>query len=118
MRRTVFGADQATNRAILIRVRNAAELARSQGALGTLAAALVPGTVEAKVYDEMKAKLVESLKANNVDADVSVVEPKNFKSPTNSHLAHDAVVGAVAIGGVIGFFALIYHFVVGRHHKK
>lgn len=107
-------ADQTTNRAILIRVRNAAELARSQGALGTFAAALVPATVEAKVYDEMKNKLAESLRSNNVDADISIVEPKNFKSATNSHIAHDAVVGMVAIGGVVGLLAIVYRLIVGR----
>lgn len=110
-------ADPNTNRAILIRVRNAAELARSQGAVATIAQAIVPATIEAKVYEEMAKKLQESLKANNVDAEITVVEPSKFKSATNGHLAQDAVVGAVAISGVVGLLALIYHFVAGRHKK-
>jgi hypothetical protein len=111
-------AAPTTNRAILIRVRNAAELARSQGALASLAQTLVPATIEAKVYDEMAKKLQDSLKSNNVDAEITIVEPKKFQSATNGHVGHDIIVGAVAVSGVVGLLALIYHFVVGRHHKK
>jgi hypothetical protein len=110
-------ADPTTNRAILIRVRNAAELARSQGAVATIAQAIVPATIEAKVYDTMAEKLKESLKANNVDAEVSVVEPNKFRSANGNHVAQDVVVGAVTVSAVVGLLALIYHFVAGRKKK-
>lgn len=115
MRRpTIMGAEPATSRAILIRVRNAAELARSQGAVATIAQALVPGTIEAKVYDTMAQKLKESLKANNVDAEISIVEPNKFKSADGKHIAQDVVIGAVTISALAGLVALIYHYVAGR----
>lgn len=114
MRRTIVGADPTTSRAILIRVRNAAELARSQGAVATIAQALVPATIEAKVYDTVAQKLRDSLKTNNVDAEVTIVEPSKFTAADGKHIAQDVVIGAVTVSAVVGLLALIYHFVAGR----
>ena len=105
----VLGADQETNRAILIRVRNAGELARSQGAVASLAQSLAPATVEGRVYGEMAKQLSQSLKAKNIDADVSVVEPSMWKPAGSSHVWIDV---GFAVGGA-GLFALLMHFFGG-----
>jgi hypothetical protein len=116
MRRTyiigldVLGTDQETNRALLIRVRNTAELARSQGSVASLAQALAPATVEAKVYSSMASELRKSLKDKNVDADVSVVEPKAWQPADGKHVWSDVGLGL----GIAGVLALAWHFIGGH----
>lgn len=110
----VLGADaskQETNRAILIQVHNAAQLARSQGAIASIAQALAPATIEAKVYDEMKKKFIASLKDQNVDADVSIVDPANWKPADGwSHIWVDL---GFAVGGA-GLLMLVLKLFGGR----
>lgn len=97
------GAEPETNRAILIRVKNAGELARSQGAVAALAQSIAPATIEGKVYAEMAKKLADSLKAQHVDADVTIVEPKGFVQADGKHIWSDV---GLAIGGA-GILAML-----------
>lgn len=112
-RRYARGLDilgQETNRAVLIRVHNADELARSQGAIATFAQTLAPATIEAKVYDTLAQRLKKSLAAQNVDADVSVVESSAFKPAGNGHIARDVGLAVASLGGV----ALLFHLFRGK----
>jgi hypothetical protein len=95
-----------TNRALLIKIKNPAELARSQGAVAAFVQTLAPSTIEAKIYEAMREKLSAALKAENVDAEVTIVEPKAFKAAGVSHVARD--VGLVVAG--VGGLALMWHF--------
>lgn len=103
----IIGADQETNRAILIRVKNAAELARSQGAIASFSQALAPATIEGKVYSEMAKELQKSLREKNVDADVSIVEPSKWKPAGTDHVWTDI---GFAIGGAGLLAGLWYLF--------
>jgi len=113
-RRGLDAIGQLTNRAILIRVKNAGELARSQGALASLVQSIAPATIEGKVYDEMVKKLSASLKENNVDADIRVVEPTGFQTADGKHIATDIVLGAAAIGGIIAVIAFGRKLIGGK----
>jgi hypothetical protein len=104
---------QETNRALLIKINNAPELARSQGALASFVQALAPSTIEAKVYDTMKGKLEAALKAQNVDATLTIVEPKAFTSAGNGHVARDV---GLAVAGA-GVLAVMWHLFKGRKRK-
>lgn len=104
------GADSDTNRAVLIKVKNAAELARSQGALASFAQALAPATIEAKVYSTLAAKLAEALKKENVDAEITVVEPKGYVAADGKHIASDI---GWALGGA-GVLAGLWYLFSGR----
>lgn len=109
---TILGAPAVqpeTNRAILIRVKNAGEVARSQGALATIAQSLAPATVEAKVYDAMRDQLAQSLASNHVDADVTVVEPKAYQSADGKHVWQDLAIGV----GLIGVAAFAWKIATG-----
>ena len=102
---TVLGAD--TNQAILIKVKNAGALARGQGILASVAASIVPATVEAKVNRTIADKLKTSLKDQNVEADVSIVDPKNFQASGLSHIGTDLGF-AVGGAGVLAFFYWLF----------
>jgi hypothetical protein len=104
------GGDSDTNRAILIKVKNAAELARSQGAIASFAQALAPATIEGKVYATMRDKLAESLKKENVDAEVTIVEPKGYVAADGKHIASDI---GWALGGA-GVLAGLWYLFSGR----
>ena len=95
---------QETNRAILIRVNNAAQLARSQGAIASLAQTVAPATIEGKVYDEIAKKISEALKKEHVDATVNVAEPVGWKSADGKQVWSDV---GLALGGV-GIIALVW----------
>lgn len=120
----VLGGEAATNRGILIKIRNAAELARSQGALASIAAQIAPATIEAKVYDEMRKRLASSLKDSHVEADVMIVEPTAFQTADGKHVAHDVGVGLVAAGGIVIGLAVLWklaeyamgHSLLPAHH--
>lgn len=109
---------QLTNRAILIKVHNAAALARSQGAAASLVQAIAPATIEAEVYKKVAEKLAAALRENNVDADVQVVEPKAFQPADGKHIATDIVIGAAAIGGIIAVLAFGRKLIAGRSKRK
>lgn len=102
-----------TNRAILIRVKNAGELARSQGTLATVAQSLAPATIESKVYDEMAKQLQQKFKEQHVDADVTIVEPRGYQSADGGkHIWQDVAIGI----GLAGAIALAWGLVSsGRH---
>lgn len=106
-----------TNQGILIKVKNAAELARSQGALASFASAIAPATIEAQVYKAVAQKLADALRDNNVDADVSVVEPAKFQPADGKHIATDLVIGAAAIGGIIAVLAFGSRLIGGKKKK-
>jgi len=95
---------QETNRAILIRVNNAAQLARSQGSIASLAQTIAPATIEGKVYDEIAKKISEALKKEHVDATVNVAEPVGWKSADGKQVWSDV---GLALGGV-GIIALVW----------
>lgn len=109
----VLGAEPETNRAILIRVKNAGEVARSQGTLATIAQSLAPATIEAKVYDEMAKQLQQKLKDQHVDAEVTVVEPKGMQPADGKHVWQDVAIGL----GLVGVVALAWGIASGgsRH---
>ena len=111
---TVGTAPAETNHALLIKVKNAAELVRSQGALAAFAQTLAPATLESKVLSTLRDKLTSALKEQNVDADISIVEPKAFTAAGGGHIARD--VGLVVAG--VGGLALLYHLFRGRWFGK
>jgi hypothetical protein len=101
----------ATPQAILIQVKNAAELARSQGAVASLAQSIAPETIEAKVYSAMAEKLADSLKKEHVDATITIVNPVGYESAGGIHWL-DVGLGAA----IVGSLALILRF-TGRRKK-
>jgi len=101
---------QETNRAILIKINNADELARSQGKVATLFQSLAPSSIEAKVYEETAKQLAAGLRSQNVKADVTVVEPKNFVPADGKHIWADV---GLAIGGA-GIVAILWFLFSGR----
>jgi hypothetical protein len=107
----ILGAD--TNRAILIKVNNAGELARSQGFIATFAQALAPASIEGKVYSTMAQQLRDSLKEKQVDADVTVVEPGAWRPAGSSHIATDVAVGLTAFGVA----AILWRLLAGGRKK-
>lgn len=111
---TVLGASDGglTNHAVLVKVKNVAELVRAQGAVASLAQAVAPASIESKVYATLKDELKTALKDKGVDADISVVDPANYVSAGWDHLGTDL---GLAIGGA-GIGALIY-WLFTRHRK-
>jgi hypothetical protein len=106
---TILG--QETNRALLVRVKDPAAVARSQGKLAAFAAGLAPATIEAKVYEIMGDEFKKKLASQGIEADVSVVEPKSFQAAGSSHIATDV---AFAIGGMGVVGLLWFLFSSGR----
>lgn len=96
--------------AILVRVKNAAELARSQGAMASLAQALAPATIEAKVYSQIAAELQAGLAAQNVLATVTPVEPTAWKPAVGSMIWQDAAIGL----GLVGLVAILWRVFKGE----
>ena len=110
----VIGGAMSANRSILIKVRNVPELVRKQGgALGGLAAGLVPETINATVYDKMAAELLKGLTEKGVDADVKVVEPTGFQAAGGSPIWKPLAMG---LGGA-GLLMLGWK-IVGLFGKK
>lgn len=101
---------QQTNRAILVRVNNTAQLARSQGGIATAAQRIAPATVEARVYDEVAKSLRQAFKDQNVDADVELVEPSGWSPATASFVWSDIAAGV----GLIGVTALLWRYISKR----
>jgi hypothetical protein len=109
---TIFGADPAPAQGILIRVKNASELARSQGAVATFAEALAPATVGTKVLSTIASELKKALKEKNVDASIEVVDPAGWE-PASGKFMQDL---GFAVGGA-GVLAGLWWLFVGRKHK-
>jgi hypothetical protein len=107
---TVLGADPSTGKAILIKVKNAADLARSQGALASFAQALAPASIESKVYQQMASELGKALKEKSVDADISIVEPAGWQPAGMGHVWTDV---GFAIGGA-GIIGALWWLLSGR----
>ncbi len=100
----IFGIDG--NRALLIRIRNPVQIARSQGGIATAAMALAPDTVEQKIYSEMAQRLGTALRNENVDAEITVVKPSDFK-PEISNFWKFLAVGLGVVGaGYVGYRAV------------
>ena len=107
----ILGA--SSSRAILIRVKNAKEVAAKQSALASIASSLVPSTVEARVYDEMAARFRSDLASNGVDADVSVIADASASAAGDDD--RRALLKGVAIGaGGAGIVWLVGRFVFTR----
>jgi len=100
----ILGAD--TNKGVLIRVKNAPELARAQGAMVSLVQQLAPATVESKVYEKLADELRASFKDRKVDADVLVVDVDAWKMSKSTRLGVGLfAVSAVAVAGLFAFLA-------------
>lgn len=101
----VLGA--ASNRAVLIQIKNLPAVVKAQGgALGSLAQSLVPDTIEAKVYDTVASQLVSKFKEQGVDADVKVVTPTGYQPAGGSPIWMPLALG---LGG-FGVLATAMHF--------
>lgn len=96
-----------TNRAILIKLLSPGALARGQGATAAFAESLAPAFVEARVYDEVASQLKGALADQNVEADISIVEPTKFASAGMSYIGSDL---AYLMGGagVVGALYWLY----------
>lgn len=100
----IFGAERTTNRAIIIRLKNPAAVARQQGALASFAASLAPATTESEVYSRLAGELRKELKSQHVDADVIVAEPEGWQLATKSSpIGWDLgyILGGVGVFGVL-----------------
>ena len=100
----ILGAE--SEKILTIRVKNYLDLAKAEGALGTIAATLSPKTVESLVYAKMSGEFAKALKDKKVDADVQVIDGP-VGSPQPSKFVHGMVTGGVAVGGGILIFNLI-----------
>ena len=98
-----IGLGPETDRAVLIKLKDPGALARSQGAAGAFAQGIAPAFIESKVYSGLAEQLGEALRAKNIDADISVVQPGTWKPADNGHIAQDL---AYVIGGagIAAFF--------------
>lgn len=97
------GLGPETDRAVLIKLKDPGALARSQGAAGAFAQGIAPAFIETKVYSGLADQLGEALKAKNIDADISVVQPSLWAPAGNGYIAQDL---AYVIGGagIASFF--------------
>ena len=90
-----------TQPALVIRVKNAGELAAKQGgATGGLAFDAVPGTITNVIYGKMRDEFSKKLKDQGVDADVTVSStPPTGPKPKTEFLPGVLVgAGATAVG--------------------
>ncbi len=84
---------------LTIHVRNLPDLVHAQaGAKGSVAQQVLPGFVEKQVYDTIKSNILDGLRQNKVDADVSIVSGK----PAGGPLQTDFYTGIAVGGGIIG----------------
>ncbi len=92
----------ATNKAILIQVKNAGALAANQGKVAALAAGVAPATIESTVLSTVVSKLKDNFKTQGVDADVSMVEPAGYQPASGSGLMVNVacVAGGAAVVGL------------------
>ena len=85
-------------KAILIHVRNPAQVARQQGGVAALAQALAPDTVEEKIHATIADRLRGALRNEGVDAEVTLVEPSNLKPAGMSNWWKYLAIGIGALG--------------------
>lgn len=91
-------------KAILIHVRNPAQVARQQGGVAAIAQMLAPDTVEEKIHSTIADRLRGALRNEGVDAEVSIVEPSAFRSAGMSNWWKYLAIGIGAIGaGYVGY---------------
>lgn len=98
------GIGPETDRAVLVKLKDAGALARSQGSVAAFAQGIAPATIETKVYATLAEKLSASLKQQGVEADVTVVQPGAWRTLDGSHIGSDL---AFMVGGA-GIAALLY----------
>jgi hypothetical protein len=110
----LLGAEPETSKAILIRVKNAGELARGQGGVASFAQAIAPSMIESKVLDEMAKQFSKSLAEKHVVADVTIVEPNGWKAANSSHIWSDV---GYAVGGAGILMGLWFAFSAHRGAK-
>jgi len=108
----ILTGEAKSQRALLIKVKNAGQLASKQGIIATAASALLPETVEGKVYDEMKKKLASALSDEGVDAEIKVVEPAAYKASGASPIWKPMALGLAGIG----VLTLLYKFFTRSSH--
>lgn len=115
----VLGAEDgfAPGRGVLIQVHNSAQLARSQGAIASVAQALAPETIDAKVLDQIKSELAKALKEKGVDAVVTVVDPASFRPADGSHIWVDVAAGVGGAGVLIVLWELITRMLHGKRMR-
>lgn len=99
-------APASTGIAALVRLKDPLSLARAKGGIATAAAAAAPDMITSKVYSEFGKQMGESLKAKGIDADISIVEPKNFAAPSHTVRNIGFVVGGVSLLGAIGYLLM------------
>lgn len=96
---------------IVIHVNNVNELVASQGGLmGTLASALLPATINKKVYDTMAQQIQAGFVQNGVKADVNVVAGNPPNGDVDTDLFPGMVIGAGIVGVGIGLLKAYRHF--------
>lgn len=101
----VLGADDSV---VVIKIKDAVNLAKSQGGVASLAAMFVPSTVGSEVYRKVASELSSALKAKNVNAEVSVLNAPPVGVPASKRMfVEGAAVGVGALGAGYGIFRLI-----------
>jgi hypothetical protein len=96
---------------IVIHVNNVSELVASQGgSIGTLASALLPATINKKVYDTMAQQIQAGFVQNGVKADVNVVAGNPPSGDVDTDLFPGMVIGAGIVGVAIGLVKAFKHF--------
>lgn len=97
--------------AIVIRVKNIADLVKSEGgSAGELFTKIAPSVIEKKVYDEMSKRMKGEFAGRKVDADVQVVVSDTApKNAAPSILKNVALFfgGAAAMGGSYMLYRLV-----------
>lgn len=88
-------------RALMIRVRNVAQLAAKQGGkVGELLAQHAPNTLDSEVYSKMSKQFSAELQKQGVQADVQVVDTANMRFETSSPIWKYTSIGLLGLLGV------------------
>lgn len=86
-------------RGVLIKVRNAQELAAAQGGTaGAIAASVAPGMIEGVVLNKIAEQLGPKFREQGVVADVSVVPVASVGGPNKRTFEVGIAVGAASMG--------------------
>jgi len=105
-----------TNLAVLVTLKNPGALARREGAAASFAANVAPAMIESKVYEGLAAKLQDALAGQNVEADITVVEPRKWM-PANGTTSIASDLGYV-IGGTGLMAAFAWAIMKGLKARK
>jgi hypothetical protein len=104
-----------TGKALLVHLRDPSAVAKANSGFGALASMLVPKTVEDEVYSAMAGEFGSSLRARNIEADVSVVESTAGLIPASAATDGSSFVKGLAVGaGACGLVLLLYKVIQGR----